>query len=233
MKTVSIGDSHGLTVLDTILEIIDQHDKFIFVGDYVDSFEVDDLSISKNLYDLIELKKKYADKVVLLFGNHDVQYLLGYDRHGCSGYRPKMKDTLYDVFSKNRDLFQMAYQIDDTIWTHAGVHEGWYRYRFTKFIDLYPDLTLSQQLNLAFNQLYEPLFDVGYRRGGNHDVGGPFWCDMSELKSSPIRGYNQIVGHTKVNYIQKMNLHNKEIVFIDVLESRDIVDESLFYYKEI
>ena len=163
----------------------------------------------------------------------DIQYLLGYTDHGCSGYRPKMQNTLYDVFSKNAQLFQLAYQIEDTLWTHAGVHEGWFRYRFKRFMDGHPELTLAEQLNLAFEEYHNPVFDIGYRRGGYYDVGGPLWCDMAELKSSPLRGYNQIVGHTKTQYIQRMNLYNKEVTFIDVLQNKDVIDTSLFYYKEI
>jgi len=233
MKTVSIGDVHGRLVLPTVQEISGKYDKIIFIGDYVDSFTEADLSISVNLFDIIEFKKANPDKVVLLLGNHDLQYMFGYDRHGCSGYRPQMKETLYSIFKDNKDLFQMSYQIEDTIWTHAGVHEGWYKQRFIKFVKDYPDLTLSQQLNLAFSKFnYESLFDVGHSRGGWYNVGGPFWCDANELKSSPIRRYNQIVGHTHMKYIQRMNIHNKEIAFIDVLEDSDFIKEDLFYYKE-
>ena len=49
MKTVSIGDTHGVTVANIITEIIDEHDKFIFIGDYVDSFNVDNSTMKKNL----------------------------------------------------------------------------------------------------------------------------------------------------------------------------------------
>ena len=93
MKTVSIGDTHGVAVADVVVNIIDRHDKFIFVGDYVDSFIVDNISMKKNLLDIIELKKKYPEKVILLWGNHDIHYLLG-NKHYCSGYRPEMQ---YDL----------------------------------------------------------------------------------------------------------------------------------------
>ena len=62
---------------DTVARIINEHDRFIFMGDYVDSPDIDNLSMKKNLMDIIGLKKKYPDKVVLLWGNHDIHYLLG------------------------------------------------------------------------------------------------------------------------------------------------------------
>jgi len=236
MKTISIGDTHGLDVLTTINNIVYKYDKVIFVGDYVDSFYIDDVVIRQNLLDIIEFKRANPDKVVLLLGNHDVQYLLGYAKHGCSGYRPSMTYYLHSIFKDNIKLFQLAYQIKDTIWTHAGIHEGWYRFRFKPFTEEFPELTLAEQLNIAFSREYDAIFDVGYRRGGMYDIGGPLWCDANELKSSPVRGYNQIVGHTHIDYIQKMNLHNKELTFIDVLPHRENTEvelaETLFYYTE-
>jgi hypothetical protein len=233
MKTISIGDIHGLFVIDKILEIINLYDKIIFVGDYVDSFTIDDQTILLNLNEIIDLKKKRPYKIILLWGNHDIQYLLGYERHGCSGYRPKMKEALYELFKINRNLFSVSYQLEDTLWTHAGISKYWYENRFKKFRDANPKLTISQQLNLAFEQLEESLFDVGYSRGGHHRVGGPFWCDMAELKAGPIRTHHQIVGHTKIPYIQRLNLHNKELAFIDVLDSEENIRTSLFYEKII
>jgi len=235
MKTISIGDLHGQRVTEIIYDILEKYDKIIFMGDYVDSFTGKDIEIYTNLDSLIELKQKYPEKIILLWGNHDVQYLLGYNKHGCTGYRPSMQTMLYDIFSKHKDLFQLSYQIDNTIWSHAGIHEGWYKYRFNMFTNHYPDLTVSEQLNLAFKEEIESLFDVGYIRGGIRDVGGPLWCDIRELKSSPIRKYNQIVGHNHMKLTQIFYIKNVELVFIDSLPYDDkdaIIKESNFYCKE-
>jgi predicted phosphodiesterase len=113
MKTVTIGDTHGAEVADVVGEIIDDHDKFIFVGDYVDSFFYDNVTMKKNLLDIIELKKKYPEKIVLLWGNHDIQYLLGVDKYGCTGYRPEMQHDFYEILNSNAGLFRFSYQIDD------------------------------------------------------------------------------------------------------------------------
>ena len=45
MNTVSIGDTHGTAVADIVLNIIDNHDKVIFAGDYVDSFDIDNIPV--------------------------------------------------------------------------------------------------------------------------------------------------------------------------------------------
>lgn len=221
MNIVSIGDTHGNTVIDKVLEILNNHDKFIFVGDYVDSFDLNNSTINGNLYDLIELKKSNPKKIILLWGNHDIQYLLGYKNYGCSGYRPEMLEEFYDVFSKNKELFVFSFQIDKYLWTHAGIHRGWYKYRFLPYIkeNNLKELSISEQLNLAFEERFATLFDVGHRRGGHYDVGGPLWCDRSELYKKSLEGYHQIVGHSRVEDIATSYSHNDtSVTFIDVLE---------------
>lgn len=226
MKTISIGDIHGKSIWDTINP--NNYDKIIFLGDYVDSFEINNSIILENLLNIIRFKKDNPDKVILLWGNHDLQYLFSYNSDGCSGYRPEMYDQLHQIFNDNKQLFQMSYQINDTIWAHAGIHQGWFTQRFEKLVKKLPDMSIYLQLNTAFYEKHDSLFDVGHRRGGYHDVGGPFWCDKEELKSSPIKKYHQIVGHNRVKEITKFYKYNKEIVFIDTLES----DNPKFYEKE-
>jgi hypothetical protein len=233
MKTVSIGDTHGAIVADVVLKIIDNHDKFIFVGDYVDSFFYDNVTMRNNLLDIIELKKKYPEKIILLWGNHDVQYLPD-SEYFCTGFRPEMHHDFSEIFHSNSDLFQFSFQKDDYLWTHAGVHAGWFEYRFNPLSkgDKYTG-NVSELLNMAFVQRYPGIFDIGYKRGGIQKVGGPLWCDRTELASQPLKGLNQIVGHSRVKRIQKINVHDKEIVFIDVLENEETVSASSFYFKEI
>ena len=226
MKTVSIGDTHGMAVVDSVMKIIDNFDKFIFVGDYVDSFDVDDHSMKTNLLDLIELKSKYPEKVVLLWGNHDIHYLLGKDYY-CSGYRPGMRKVFHTIFQENEKLFQFSYQSGDYIWTHAGITEFWFEKKFrTGNIEL----TIADLLNEAFTLRYPPLFDIGYNREGRQRTGGPLWCDKAELISGPLKGYNQIVGHNRVEEVEILWTGDKKIILIDVLENNEEVDGGCFFY---
>jgi hypothetical protein len=221
IKTISIGDLHGSRSWSIINP--KDYDRIIFVGDYVDSFTETSTNILDNLLNIIQFKEDNNDKVILLWGNHDIQYSLGYDKHGCSGYRPEMKADLYEVFKQKKHLFQMAYQINDTLWTHAGIHQGWAKYRYKKHIS-------EETLNYSFLHEDPTLFDVGHRRGGWHDVGGPFWCDIQELKSSALKGFNQIVGHNRVQMLSSSYQHNKEITFIDCVDTD--IDKPTFFIKE-
>jgi hypothetical protein len=233
MKTVSIGDTHGLAVANVVMKILEGHDKFIFVGDYVDSYIVDNISIKKNLLDIIELKKKYSEKIILLWGNHDVQYLSG-NKHYSSGYRTEMQYDLYDIFHSNENLFQLSFQINGYLWTHAGVNSKWFDHRFRPFVEEHTYIPfVSALLNLAFDKGYEAIFDVGYRRGGAYEVGGPLWCDKKELENGSLKGLNQITGHNPVKEIEIIKREHKELVLIDMLESNETVDPSCFYYKEL
>src|SRR5580704_9577331 len=107
MKHLVIGDLHGKDCWKDVN--FNAYDKIVFIGDYVDHWNLADRVISRNLIRVIDLKKKHPDKVELLLGNHDVQYL-HYPHFLCSGFRPEMQRLLTDVFNVNRHLFKVAYQ---------------------------------------------------------------------------------------------------------------------------
>ena len=154
-KIFTLGDTHGTTAWKDLLfndvyeyEIwraavaegapidsdswsnlpISEYDLVIFIGDYVDSFNFTNVEIKKNLEDIIHLKKTYPDKVVLLLGNHDVQYFIKEEQ--CSGYRPAMQFDLEKLYVENLGLFKIAHLEEgkdrNILWTHAGVSKEWY-----------------------------------------------------------------------------------------------------------
>lgn len=70
MRIQTIGDIHGRTCWKNLIDL--SCDKIVFVGDYVDDYwPVTDEQIIENLLDIIQFKKDYADKVILLLGNHE------------------------------------------------------------------------------------------------------------------------------------------------------------------
>ena len=231
MKTISIGDIHG----KIIWKLIDPnlYDKIIFVGDYVDDWNYSDEIMLNNLLDIIEFKKKYPDKVVLILGNHDIQYLFSYGKYGCSGFRPSMAGAAHMIFNENKKLFQASFSHNteegEYLWTHAGAHQGWYDFSFVPdFIKPHKleDIKLEYQLEAALLSGGEPIFDIGHRRGGNKSVGGIFWADKALTADKPLKGYHQIVGHSKVKKITTIDVsYHTSITYIDCLGS----DEGTFY----
>jgi len=195
MKIITIGDIHGKDFWEAVNP--DEYDFIVFVGDYTDSFDRRNVEIKVNLLKIIELYYKYPDKVKLLLGNHDLPYFWGKPDPGLSGHRPVAIWDLHIIFRDNRKLFQAAFQIDNYIWTHAGIHRGWYNKYIPDAIKEY-ELTgnLAEQLNHLFEINFPPLFVISHYRGGSAREGGPFWADWREIYTKPLQGYHQIFGHT-------------------------------------
>ena len=76
-RIIAIPDVHGRTFWKESLEYLDSVDRVVFLGDYLDPYwgergVADD--ILSNFMEIISLKQKNMDKVVLLKGNHDEHY---------------------------------------------------------------------------------------------------------------------------------------------------------------
>ena len=142
MKIITIGDLHGSPVWKTIQPW--DWDHMIFIGDYVDSANYSDKEIKINLEHIIDLKKMYPEKVILLWGNHDLSYFYGGpERHYASGFRKKVLPVYFSLYTANRNLFQAAFGIDNYLWTHAGVVQKW-------FNDYIVDQIQSSDLDFAY-----------------------------------------------------------------------------------
>ena len=230
MNVLCIGDPHGEDSWKHSLDywvpeeeetLVDQYDYIIFMGDYVDSFTVTNNGIRTNLNEIIELKKKYPKKVILLLGNHDLQYIFYTNDHRCSGYRPEMKWDLYDIFSINKNLFQVAFEIESDddhkyLFSHAGIHRGYYNiYIKEHFKD-----NLADTLNYLYPN-YKPLYHVSFYRSGNKKEGGVFWADKNETYNKPLRGYHQIIGHTRsekgIKHYDKYGCDHTSTTYIDCM----------------
>ena len=208
---VFIGDVHGR---DDWIEVVnDAFLKFkhvVFVGDYVDSFDVRPVLIKHNLEAIIGLKIQHPDQVTLLLGNHDWAYI--YDQSGISGFKWQMWQEYKKIFKDNIDLFDVAWGYTNpstkkyTLVTHAGLT---YKY-WTKEIlprlknpeDKLHNLTDGGDLHkykihqiLNYMKGDEKLWKVGSMRGG---VGtpSPLWADYMELLDDPYPDINQVFGHT-------------------------------------
>lgn len=220
LKTISIGDIHGRWYWKGIDP--KQYDKIIFVGDYVDQFPpMTDTEIQSNLLDIIQFKKDNPDKVILLLGNHDIQYLFLEDGFGCSGFRPSMAESLYSIFTHNKDLFQAAFQIGNYIWTHAGISTIWYDYNknvIEKTAEKFETANLADTFNhMLWMNSNRLLHQVGRCRGGAYPCGGITWADRRETSTDRMPGLHQIVGHTPIKQITTFGDQENSITYIDVL----------------
>jgi len=219
MKILSIADIHGRPYWKEWIKEYDNIDKYIFIGDYVDSFDISNVEILHNLKEIIEFKKANLDNVILLYGNHDCSYALSTPHMSnpfkCSGYRPEAHWDLHDIFNNNKELFQASYQINNYLFTHAGISNEWFKNQYT----YNPTLDkISESLNESFKYKENSLFDVGYLRDGYKNVGKIFWADKRETSIDPLNNIHQIVGHTVCNDIEIIKINdNTSITYIDCI----------------
>lgn len=197
MDTVIIGDIHGSTFWKTA--VAENPDcRYVFLGDYLDGKEDIDLTPElDNLIEIITFKKQHPEHVILLLGNHDLIYF---------DYELQEKASM--VFRENAELFQNAYQIDDIIFTHAGITHKW----FVK--DFQGDLTknIAEQLNNPTERQYHAMRKVDHKKVSS----GIFMAGVAELYY-PLQGYIQIVGHNQVPDIKDISMNGGRVIFCDCL----------------
>jgi hypothetical protein len=198
MKIITIGDLHGLDNWKSIDP--KKYDKIIFLGDYVDSFIVIDKKIVRNFSEVIAFKHKWFDKVILLIGNHEMSYMS--PQYRSTGYRHAIAGDIKKLLVDHYELFKIAWQYNNYLWTHAGMHQEFYNEKILPKITDPPE-NLSDALQELYENGYPPIFEVGYERGGDiNDIGGPLWLDEKLLVENPLKGYHQVVGHSPVNTIK-------------------------------
>ena len=197
MKTIVFGDIHGRTEWYDIVQA-ENPDKVIFLGDYVSTHE--DISSDQqcgNLEDIMNFKECEPDRVVMLFGNHDLQHL-GYYWAECSGLDRGVYRWMSSKDVANRFLkcTQAIYIQDNLLFSHAGVSKVWWNAQFMG------EPTAENLLKL--NEI-EPCEIYAFTPERYSDWSGesttqpPVWIRPTSLLKSHIEGWDQVVGHTRLN----------------------------------
>ena len=206
-KIVIIPDVHGRTFWKKAWDLIDSVDKVVFLGDYLDPYPRENISNETaltNFAEILVMKGKYPDKVILLIGNHDLHYLPQYKEW----YGDRRDNENFDQISKlfTFDLFQISYKLDQYLFTHAGVLQGWLdTINGKKKIRTTVKITGEKQYDI--NNLNDILIDnpdyltmIAEERGGRDIYGSCVWADVHEHLyvnwEPPIPNIYQIFGHT-------------------------------------
>lgn len=232
MKTVVIGDLHGLSVWKDIVDYEDPG-RVVFVGDYFDSFEISYDKQIDNFLDLVEYKEKSGGEVILLIGNHDFHYLPYITDISTSGYQSKYAHLIKHTVETNQHHLQIACQFGDFLITHAGVSEEFMNSNFDKW----SEDTVVEHLNDLFKYKPNKFLFNGLDPYGDDTYQTPIWIRPKSLmkanKTSELkRRYVQIVGHTQVKRIDtKGGATGGRYYFIDCLPTSGqymIVDKDSF-----
>jgi predicted phosphodiesterase len=234
MKTVLIGDIHGRDSWKHIVNNEQDADRFVFVGDYFDSFEIPGLIQYQNFQDIIAFKESTDKEVILLIGNHDYHYFPEIGENGTSGYQPRMAPTIQHLINTNRNHLQMAYQFDDVLVTHAGVSSEWAddvlgEWKVETLSDQINELFKYQPHKIEFRQ-YKQVGDKVYGVGGYGDetFQGPIWIRPRSLMKANYDTLRtqviQIVGHTHFKKIDiDGNSTGKRYYFVDTLPNQYLI----------
>lgn len=193
-KILIVPDVHGRAFWHRAMELVDQVDQIVFLGDYLDPYSHEGISFDLALEEfnkILEFKKEYPDLITLLVGNYDMHYIIK-DFMNCSRRNTDMLDQLHKLYNSNLDLFNLIHIEDDWLFSHGGVYKGWMdKYEFTL-----EDLNLKTFLGSH----WPALEDLSMYRGGYNFVGSCVWADIREsVKNELFPGYKQVVGHTQLN----------------------------------
>lgn len=223
-----IGDIHGRDDWREIAyNALPKFQHIIFLGDYVDSFDIRAAQQMHNLKKIIAFKEKHDDRVTLLLGNHDWAYI--YNELGITGFQHKYWYEYKGIFDNKLELFDVAFGYENwktkkyTLMTHAGITYDYYKYHILPRLSGQNDpgeplngMTVETPLHEILNAMKGDrlLWKIGNIRGGS-GTPGPLWADYQELLKDPYPGINQIFGHTASGTVNVFQNGEDMIVKVD------------------
>lgn len=218
IKYIIIPDVHGRDFWrEAVKTYIDTDAVFIFLGDYLDPYPYEEIDNEyQGLLDIIEYKKMYPERFILLLGNHDLHYLTQSGRG--SRWDRTASERNKKTFLDNINLFQIVYTdtVNDKkfLFSHAGILKDWIYVNHDKFNIEVPDENADYKINdwtelPDFNELFRcestrdkffaSIGDISFHRGGYSQWGSIVWADVHEHLAAHERipGVIQIFGHTQ------------------------------------
>jgi hypothetical protein len=190
MKIICVPDIHQSNHWRKLLEIdLSKIDKIVFLGDYFDCWENEWPGQGENFKDIIQFKKSTPDKIDVLFGNHDTSYLLD---ERCSGYQPHKAKIIKNMIENSLEFMQIIAVYENYIFSHGGVSCEWMRCAGIKDVN---------EINQLFKERPDFFRWVGPDNYGDNANEGPLWIRPVSLHITSVKGYNQIVGHSEVNFL--------------------------------
>ena len=208
-KILIVPDVHGRSFWHKAEELVNDVDKIVFLGDYLDPYGYEGITFDMALEEfekILEFKDKYNDKVVLLIGNHDCHYI-STSFMDCSRLNYLKRQDIHELYMKHIDKFNLVWEYDKWLFSHAGVHQEWMELcQFT--IDDLKDFKTFREKN------FPSLACLSFYRGGWNTVGSCVWADLREsIKHELLPEFHHIVGHTQ---LEANPYRDKNITCVDV-----------------
>jgi len=191
-------------------------DQTILLGDYFDDFNDDPHSIADTA-DWFHYSVNQKDRVHIC-GNHDLHYWFG-DNRGlrCSGF-DQFKLIAINDFVKKEDWEKLVFfHVLNNKWllSHGGVHPSWINpsnfqagkiaeYTLKYVVGRLKNDSVDCKRNLYAGKNHWFAMP-GFSRSNSPYYGGLTWLDWNK-EFHPIRGINQLVGHTPNYYLNWSNV---------------------------
>nr|DAR76213.1 MAG TPA: metallophosphatase domain protein [Caudoviricetes sp.] len=199
-----VPDIHGRTFWKKLNP--NDADLIIFLGDYTDPYNNENITPEmaiNNLKELVNFYNKYKDKCVCLKGNHDYPYISELYKKNFDYLCRHDYEHEEEIASLLKELnLKDCYTIDNYIFSHAGFNNHYWKL-------IQPGFKVGESISDVLSNYPELAARVSWRRGGVFNYGSHVWEDLHYfLESSPnkeLSKYIQIFGHT---FIKKAIHHN-------------------------
>ena len=230
-KTIILGDVHGRDQWKQIVAQEKDADKFVFLGDYFDSFDISGVIQMHNFKEIVEFKETSGKEVIMLIGNHDYHYFPEITDSSTSGYQTRMAPVIKQLIAEKREHLQVAHRIGEFVFTHAGISSEWLDdtvidWTEENMVDKINELFKYTPLSLDYRsfKMFSATEWAGASGYGNETYQGPMWIRprslMSVNKDTLRKKIIQVVGHTYQNEIDKEGkATGGRYYFVDVQET--------------
>ena len=228
-KTIVLGDTHGRSFWKLITHQ-ENPDRVIFIGDYFDSYDIPGPEQIQNFKEIIEYKNKGINEVILLIGNHDYHYMKGITEQ-YSGYQHNLATSIQFELEDNKQHLQMAYQMGEFLFTHAGVSSefmdsvfgkgGW---KTEEIVDLLNEQFKYKPQTFGFGLAVDVTKALWLDPYGDNREQSPIWIRprslMAANRETLRKQVIQVVGHTGVTTMTgQENMSGGRYFLTDCLET--------------
>lgn len=222
-KILTVGDSHGCrNPLIIARQNLNNFDKIIFLGDFFDHDDGSFEEQKKIFTEVMQLKHAYPEKIIVLLGNHDANYILP----EMAKWQPEHETEIQNLILKNINKIDLTYLEKCWLFSHAGVSEVWfYNQLIADGYSSEPALLLKNKFNKTYsdnfnNRIHSKDFSIlkfcGTSGYGDEITQNPMWIRPDSLMLSALPDFNQVVGHSAVEPEDRIQIKNvNTILFLD------------------
>ena len=206
--TIIIGDVHGRVNWRQLVYPLRDDCTYVFLGDFSDPYysieEVTFEQMFSEMESIFKMKQEHPDNVIILLGNHDLQYIIKYGETSRYELNVEKKNILFKFFEENLKYTDgVAYQINNKyLITHAGVTKEWYEKHFGEFKKDTPLEDVVKNINELWEKNKSAFCFCGKFSDyyGISESQGPLWIRPETLWYANLFGFDsgiiQVVGHT-------------------------------------